>query len=471
MRRCVKLCLGMAGLVVGTGGAAYGQTAHRQAWALQLGTDAGEEGVDLFADPLGVFMVGSTAGSLAGPVSGGNTEPVIAHNPDAFILRFDLYGTRLWGAQVGDVYTDRGFGVSGDPLAIGGAYLTGSTGSNLDGANRGGYDQFLTRFSPTGQKLWTRQIGTGINDAGLSVSADAFGSVFVGGNTFGDLAASNTGINKTDATLSRYDSAGNLIWTRQWGQEDNDSSHAVTADGQGGVFVAGDTRTFLNANQRGFEATLRRYDRDGNLTWSRTLGTEFGDQALGISPDGHGGVYISGRTEGNLAANNPTPVIFDPFLARYDGDGNLLWTRQIPLPGQDFPHKVSADGKGGVYITGSVIRELPGHTSMGGYDAYVAYYNEAGELLWTNQFGTSPDSDPFGPRGNDTGIGIAADGLGAVYVTGSTDRDLFGPNAGLLDAFVVRFDNPGITVPEPAGVIAAIGLVGCLVRRRRSSAG
>src|SRR5688500_14989768 len=183
MFRCMKLRFALVGLVAAMGGvgAAQAQVPHRQIWGLQLGTDTGEEGVDLVADPLGVFMVGSTAGSLAGPNSNGNTEPGIGGSADAFILRFDRAGNRLWGAQVGDTFNDRGLGVSADPVVAGGAYLTGSPGSNLDGANRGGYDQFLTRFSATGQKLWTRQLGTGINDAGLSVSADRFGSVFVGG--------------------------------------------------------------------------------------------------------------------------------------------------------------------------------------------------------------------------------------------------------------------------------------------------
>jgi hypothetical protein len=433
------------------------QQPPRQVWAVQIGTEAGDVGEHVSADAGGVYVAGSTSGSLGGPASGGNNEPGFPHNPDAYLLRYDRNGNRVWGAQIGDVYTDNGFGVFSDPVT-GGAYLTGSTGSNLDGTNRGGYDQFLARYDSAGGRLWTRQIGTGVNDRGLSVSADALGSVFVGGNTVGSLAATNPGINKTDATLSRYDGSGNLAWTRQWGQDDNDSTFAVAADGRGGVFAAGDTRTFLNGNDRGSEATIRHYDRDGHLTWSRTLGVALSnDQALGISPDGHGGIYVSGRTEGNLAATNPTPVILDPFLARYDADGNLLWTRQLPLPGQDFPQKVTADGMGGVLITGSVIRELPGHTNQGNYDGYVVRYDEAGNLLWTHQFGTSL---------NDSGVSLSADGLGAVYLTGYTEGSLFGPNRGGLDAFLVRFD----VVPEPSGVMLVAGTLATVVMRRRRGA-
>jgi hypothetical protein len=228
----------------------------------------------------------------------------------------------------------------------------------------------------------------------------------------------------------------------------------VTADGRGGVFAAGDTRTFLDGDDRGFEATLRRYDRDGNVTWARTLGIQITeDRAMGISPDGHGGVYMSGRTAGSLAAINPFSGAFDPFLARYDGDGNLLWTRQFHLPGQDFPEKVTADGLGGVYITGQLIRELPGETNRGNYDGYIIKYDEGGNLLWAHQFGTA---------GNDGGIGISADGLGSVYLTGSTGGSLYGPNRGGIDSFLTRFD----VVPEPSSIALLGAALGASMLRR-----
>src|SRR5687767_6310814 len=142
-------------------------TPPRLDWGLQLGTAENDFGNDVAADPLGVYIVGSSSGSLGAP------NP--STNPDAFLLRYDLSGNRLWGRHLGDVFSDHAFGVFANP-ADGGAYLTGSTSSNLDGTNRGGTDLFLARFDPAGNRLWTRQLGTTINDAGLSVAADASSS-------------------------------------------------------------------------------------------------------------------------------------------------------------------------------------------------------------------------------------------------------------------------------------------------------
>ena len=428
-----------------------------QDWGLQLATNENDLGNDVAADPLGVYVVGSSAGSLGAP------NP--STNPDAFLLRYDRSGNRLWGRHLGDIYTDRAFGVFSDPA--GGAYVTGSTGSDLNGTNRGGYDQFLARYDAVGTRLWTRQIGTPINDAGFGVSADALGNVFVGGNTFGSLAATNTGINRSDATLSRYDRNGNLAWTRQWGQEGSDNVHAVTADGRGGVFVAGDSTFFGGVNEVNVDAVIRRYDQDGNVTWSRTLASQphrlddigvvltLPDQALGITPDGRGGIYVSGQTQGSIGTTNPQPGTFDAFLARYDADGNLLWSRTLASLGQDVPGKVTADGRGGVYITGSVVQPLPGQTHQGARDAYVVKFDGSGNLLWTTQFGSS---------GTDDAYGISADGLGGLYVTGTTTGNLFAPNQGdPYDAFLVRFTE----VPEPTLLLLAITPFLALARRSR----
>ena len=210
-------------------------------------------------------------------------------------------------------------------------------------------------------------------------------------------------------------------------------ANTVLADGAGGALVAGQTRTFLGPNQTGFDAFVRHYDRDGNLLWDRRLATEFGDSIEGLAPDGQGGFYVSGNTEGSLAGTNPTPVADDPFVARYDGSGNLLWVRQLNLPGQDFAGRVAADSLGGVLVTGAVATALSGETSAGQLDAFIAYFSENGDLLWKDQFGSDKA---------DYAYGIGADGLGNVFAGGYTWGNLFGTNHGGGGGTVRRISGP-----------------------------
>ncbi len=49
----------------------------------------------------------------------------------------------------------------------------------------------------------------------------------------------------TDAFVRKYDSAGNVVWTYQFGTSGGDSVEAIAVDGQGNIFVGGSTNGTL----------------------------------------------------------------------------------------------------------------------------------------------------------------------------------------------------------------------------------
>ena len=191
--------------------------------------------------------------------------------------------------------------------------------------------------------------------------------------------------------------------------------------------------------------------RAQTVLWTRQLGP---GQSRGVSADGLGNVYISGSTEGNLGG--PNAGDHDAFISKYDSSGTLEWTRQLGTSGNDRGYEVSADGLGNVYISGYTDGALGG-PHAGELDAFISKYDSSGTLEWTQQFGTS---------GTDYGWPISADGLGNVYISGTTTGSLGGPNAGLSDAFVTKIST---VIPEPSSItLLGIALVGLLVCVRRT---
>jgi hypothetical protein len=88
---------------------------------------------------------------------------------------------------------------------------------------------------------------------------------------------------------------------------------------------------------------------------------------------------------------------------------------------------------GNVFVSGITEGSLGG-PNAGGSDVFVAKYDTVGRLLWLQQFGTT---------GLDRGLDVSADSSGNIYLSGYTDDDLGGPNAGGNDAFVAKFiDGP-----------------------------
>jgi hypothetical protein len=79
------------------------------------------------------------------------------------------------------------------------------------------------------------------------------------------------------------------------------------------------------------------------------------------------------------------------------------------------------------------------HRFFAGLAAGLAVCGAAGAgraqtVEWTRQLGTSSE---------DRSRGVSVDGLGNVYISGSTEGSLNGPNAGSDDAFVSKYDAAG----------------------------
>src|SRR5439155_1266491 len=131
-----------------------------------------------------------------------------------------------------------------------------------------------------------------------------------------------------DAFLRKYDAAGNTLWTRQFGTSADDLADAVAVDGTG-VYMAGFTGGTLpgQTSAGGVDAFLRKYDSSGNVLWTRQFGTSAYDSAVAIAADGTS-VYVAGFTGGTLLGQTSAGG-YDAFLRKYDSSGNVLWTRQF----------------------------------------------------------------------------------------------------------------------------------------------
>ncbi len=346
---------------------------------------------------------------------------------DAFVAKYDSTGTKLWTKQLGTTVDDRGWGVSADGL--GNVYMSGTTGGSLQGTNLGGTDAFLTKYDSSGALQWTRQLGTTVDDDCRSVYADGAGNVYISGFTSGSMQGSNAGL--TDAFVTKYNSAGAMQWTRQLGTTSTDYSYGVTADASGNVYISGTTSGhFQGSGGVTEDAFVAKYNSAGTLQWTRQLGTSTtADRNFTVSVDTLGHVFISGVTNGALGG--PNAGGFDAYVAEYDTSGNKLWTRQFGTSGDEDVHSVTTDNLGNVYISGVTPGSLDG-TNAGGQDAFVAKYDEKANQLWVRQLGSSAD---------DVSTAISSDHMGGVYLSGMTTGNLGGTNAGSYDVFVAKYSD------------------------------
>jgi hypothetical protein len=285
----------------------------------------------------------------------------------------------------------------------------------------------------------TRLLGTPAMDFAYDAATDdAICAVFEAGETLGSLAGSAGG---ADGYLARYSTSGQLVWVQQLGTAGTDAFNAVAVDAQHNVYVAGSTSGRIpgspTPNQGGDDAFLAKYDQNGALLWTRQLGSAADDVASGIAVDANGEVYITGGTAGQLPGGPANAGGWDYFLARYDGNGNLLMITGDGTSSNDWGHAVAVGPAGNVYVAGETSGSL-GSASNGLQDIFVAKYTPAGAMLWIEQRGTSQFDAVFGVAVNDDN---------QVFAAGATAGGLDGHiNQGGLDIVVLRYDANGTWV-------------------------
>jgi hypothetical protein len=360
----------------------------------------------------------------------GNTN---AGGSDAFLVKYDSSGTKIWTRQLGTTVNDSALGVAID--SNNNVYITGSTAGSLDGnTSAGGDDIFLVKYDSSGTKVWTRQLGTTGTDYAHGVAIDSNNNVYITGITAGSLDGNTTG-GSYDAFLVKYDSSGTKIWTRQLGSTADDYAVGVAIDSNNNVYITGYTSNSLdgNTNAGGSDAFLVKYDSSGTKIWTRQLGTTVNDYAYNVAIDSNNNVYIAGYTSNSLYVTNAGSD--DAFLVKYDSSGTKIWTRQLGTTVNDYAFDVAIDSNNNVYITGYTNGSLDGNTSTGSNDAFLVKYDSSGSKIWTRQLGTTA---------SDYAFDVAIDSNNNVYITGHTNGSLNGnTGAGSNDAFLAKYAAPG----------------------------
>ncbi|MHB0960277.1 MAG: cadherin domain-containing protein, partial [Pirellulaceae bacterium] len=235
------------------------------------------------------------------------------------------------------------------------------------------------------------------------------------------------GNNDVGFALGEYDHSEQLVidpsltWHTFLGGSGTDNGYAMAVDGSGNVYVTGDSSASWGSPVRAFDtssdAFVAKLDGNGNLVWNTFLGGGGSDTGRSIAVDESGNVYVGGDSTATwgspvraFTAGGGAP---DAFAAKLNDSGTLTWNTFLGSSSNDYGRGIAADGSGNVYVTGdsSATWGAPVQAFGGSQDAFAVKLDSAGSLTW-NTF--------LGAAGTDTGLGIAVDGSGNVYVAGDS---------------------------------------------------
>jgi hypothetical protein len=258
----------------------------------------------------------------------------------------------------GGAEVDRGVSVA--LTADSGYVMVGLSASYGDG----GEDVYLVRTDARGEVVWEKTYGGSEQDAGWAVHETAGGGFLVGGFT------KSYGAGGFDCLLLRTDAAGELQWKETYGGEQDDRCWALQPTADGGLVLAGETKSFGKGEE---DVYLIKLDGSGQEEWSKTFGGEKGDRGFSVVQTGDGGYLVAGQTYSEGAGDR------DAYIVKTRPDGSLEWSQTFGGEASDVGHSIVATDDENTYL-------VTGYTAsfeVEADDPYLIKLDANQGLLWT----------------------------------------------------------------------------------------
>lgn len=289
--------------------------------------------------------------------------------------------------------------------------------------------------------------------------------------TSGLISNAINGIN--DAYLAKFDSCGNFIWGTYLGTSNFDGGEKIIICSDGNIAFTGysqgsglpTTPGCFQSNHAGqADCFLGKITPSGNLIWLTYFGQSGSDYAFDISCDFNGNLFIGGTTTSNnlYVTTSSFQQVFggntDAFIAKFSKNGILKWCTYYGGLGSEDIHVLTNDIFGNVFGSGGTL-SFNLSTSVGciqpskdaGMDSYIIKLDSLGNRIFSSY---------LGGIGIDDSWGLAADGLGNIFMSGQTTSSNFTTTSGAYQSTVSGMTDMYFAKISPSGNLLYSTLIG-----------
>lgn len=420
-----------------------------------------------------------------------NTFGFELQNTSSCALVVDPVPSLRWASYLGGSGSDQALGIT--TAADGSVYICGRTASaNI--ATTGSFqnqlaarsDAFLARLRPAGgsnARIWCTYYGGDSADAAFTIQADAFGHVYVAGQTFSTTNTSrllfrpqvqtvhNGG---SDAFIAKFNQNGRMIWSNFFGGNANEIARTLSLDRKGQPVIAGETfshdTSLVHAAASGYTVEQSGYggngdafilflDTAGKRLYSTYWGGSAHDEALTVSVNAGDTLFLGGRTRSASLPHSINSIGsgYDGFVSSFLADGSALANRYFGGGGTDAVNGLFADTSG-LAVAGTTSSTALGFLSGGhqgslnrgvsttASDAFLVTLTTSLTPRWGTYYGGDNDEQ---------GVAVTRDGSGYYFLLGNTNSpngtaraiatpgSLYPNRRGATDAFLAKFNAVG----------------------------
>jgi hypothetical protein len=393
-------------------------------WSSYYGGEAFDEVNGISSDlDNNVFITGTTTSTsgIAGISSTGIMHQAnINGTRDAFVAKFNENGQRLWATYYGGEGQDEGNTIAVDRFGF--VYMAGTTTSNYAISSFGFQttlsgirDGYMVKFNTNGQRVWGSYIGGSASEGVLGMTIDNEDRlILLGETTSNDFPAFGNGDNiyggQGDLFVTCINGVGSLYWSSYWGGEGAEYAGGIGYDiVSDNVYISGSTSSvtgiaFGTAQQPNFsggtkDGLIASFDQLGAVQWSTYCGGMALDEVVDCSSDIYGNIYLVGTTASSAMATpgayqlNYGGGLSDAFVAQYNEQGQMVWRSYFGGSAADEGSAIVADEIGNIYFGGQTAStglslNNPFQSALsGGTDVYFSKFTVEGAPQWITYYG------------------------------------------------------------------------------------
>ncbi len=365
----LALALLIGGGVAAQGVQSYGGGDPEIAWSQPVGAgDAASDEIDgISVDPSGNTVI---AGVFRGQITLAGQTFVSRGDGDIFLASIAPNGSYRWARQFGAEGDDNAFDVTTD--GAGNIIMSGWFSRAVDFGGRvltsqGETDQFVAKFSPSGQLSWAKSFGGPNGDGGNEVAVLANGEIAVSGISNGEFIVEGTsypfGGGQRDSYVLRLSPGGAVRWVVAANGRGAERIRALAINEQGNVYVGFQYRGAVRlggATLDGagdWDGAMARITSSGQVAWLLPVAGGGFDNVRGIGATPDGQVYAMGVFSGGaqmIDRRLPAGRGTSDFIVKVTPEGQPAWLLTMTGRGDNVGGELQVDQRG--VIVSSMIK-------------------------------------------------------------------------------------------------------------------
>ena len=282
----------------------------------------------------------------------------------------------------------------------------------------GGWECYMARFNSAGDTLWTKTYGNVLYDELQDVDTTSDG---------GFIAVGHTTTNDWDGNvyLIRTNANGTVLWSKEYGGSIglSDKGYSVRETSDGGFIITGTTETY---GMGGDDVYVLKVNSTGTIQWTTTVGSagtvSVMDAGREVQETTDGGYVVVGYT-------SAVDINFsDIYLIKLNSLGVVQWKKTYGGGSYDIGYTVQQTTDNG-FIIGATTNSY----GAGNWDALLIKTDVNGVIQWSKTYGKSGEDRAQCARQTADG-GYILCGRSSSFGAGNFDLVLYktDSNGGLL---------------------------------------